>query len=216
MLKHGVETMDAITNPVDMQRLLAPTARSERPERAAVEEAVRMLIRWAGDDPDREGLLDTPSRVLRAYEEWFAGYRDDPAEHLTRTFGDAAGYDEPIVLRGIPFRSCCEHHMAPINGVVHVGYLPSRRIVGLSKIARVVDSFSKRLQIQERMTAEIAELIDDTLRPRGVAVVVEAVHACMDTRGVQKHGVTTVTSRMLGAFKSDVLLRSDFLKAIKG
>ena len=207
--------MDAITSPVDMQRLLAPAEQAERPKRAAVEEAVRLLIRWAGDDPGREGLLDTPSRVLRAYEEWFAGYRDDPAEYLARTFGDAAGYDEPIVLRGIPFRSCCEHHMAPITGVVHVGYLPSERIVGLSKIARVVDSFSKRLQIQERMTAEIAELIDDTLQPKGVAVVVEGVHACMSTRGVQKHGVATITSRMLGAFKTDPLLRSDFLKAIK-
>jgi GTP cyclohydrolase I len=197
--------------PIDLQRLFD----GSRPGQAEAEEAVRTLIRWAGDNPDREGLLDTPSRVLRAYNEWFAGYAEEPAEHLARTFEEVAGYDEPVVLRGIPFRSCCEHHMAPIAGVVHVGYLPSGRVVGLSKLARVVDGFAKRLQIQERMTAEIAAVIDEVLQPRGVGVVVEADHACMSSRGVRKEGVATVTSRMLGAFKQDLALRSQFLASIR-
>jgi GTP cyclohydrolase I len=197
--------------PVDLQRLFD----GRRPGQAEAEEAVRTLIRWAGDDPEREGLLDTPSRVLRAYNEWFAGYAEEPAEHLARTFEEVAGYDEPVVLRGIPFRSCCEHHMAPITGVVHVGYLPSGRVVGLSKLARVVDGFAKRLQIQERMTAQIAAVVDEVLQPRGVGVVVEAEHACMSSRGVGKEGVATVTSRMLGAFKQDLALRSQFLASIR-
>ncbi len=186
-----------------------------RPDRTQAEEAVRTLIQWLGDDPDREGLLDTPARVLRAYEEWFAGYTEDPAEHLSRTFEEANGYDEPVLLRHIPFRSCCEHHMAPITGVVHISYLPDGRLVGLSKLVRVVDCAARRLQIQERMTVQIASVIDEVLRPRGVAVAVEASHACMSSRGVQKHGVATRTSRMLGAFKQDPALRRDFLDSLR-
>ena len=197
--------------PVDLDRLFE----RQKPDRVEAEEAVKTLIRWAGDDPEREGLLDTPSRVLRAYGEWFGGYAQDPAEHLARTFEEAAGYDEPVVLRGIPFRSCCEHHMAPITGVAHIGYLPAERVVGLSKLARVVDCIANRLQIQERMTAEIAAAIDDGLQPRGVGVVIEATHTCMSTRGVHKHGVATITSRMLGAFKQDPVLRREFLDTIK-
>jgi len=173
-----------------LQRLF----RAQRPDRSEAEEAVRTLIRWAGDDPDREGLLETPSRVLRAYEEWFAGYADDPAEQLARTFDEAGHYDEPVTLRGIPFRSWCEHHMAPITGVAHISYLPADRVVGLSKLARVVDCMAKRLQIQERMTAEIAFIIDKELQPRGVAVAVQAEHACISSRGVHKHGISTTTS----------------------
>jgi len=184
-------------------------------DRHQAEEAVRTLIRWAGDDPNREGLVDTPSRVLRAYNEWFAGYAEHPAEHLGRTFEEVGGYDEPVLLRGIPFRSCCEHHMAPITGVAHISYLPAERVVGLSKLARVVDSIARRLQIQERMTAEIAAIIDEVLQPRGVAVSIEATHACMSTRGVHKHGISTITSRMLGEFKQDAVLRSEFLASIQ-
>ena len=196
--------------PIELHRLF-----QGRPDRAEAEEAVRTLIRWAGDDPDREGLLDTPDRVLRAYHEWFAGYAEDPAYHLARTFEEVSGYDEPVTLRGIPFRSCCEHHMAPITGVAHVGYLPVSRVVGLSKLARVVDGVAKRLQVQERMTAEIASIIESVLQPRGVAVVIEAEHACMSSRGVDKQGVTTTTSKMLGAFKDDPLLRNEFLASIR-
>ena len=187
----------------------------QRPDRAEAEEAVRTLIRWAGDDPDREGLLDTPCRVARAYNEWFAGYGEDPAEHLARTFEEVSGYDEPVLLRGIPFHSCCEHHMAAITGVAHISYMPAERVVGLSKLARVVDCIAKRLQIQETMTAEIAAAIDEVLQPRGVAVVIEAEHACMSTRGVHKHGISTTTSRMLGVFKQDPVLRSEFLVSIR-
>jgi GTP cyclohydrolase IA len=205
--------MDAVTEAktTDLRRLLV------RPscEQAEVEQAVRTLIRWAGDDPDREGLLDTPSRVARAYKEWFAGYAEDPAEFLLRTFEEVSGYDEPILLRDIPFRSCCEHHMAPITGVAHIGYLPATRVVGISKLVRVVESYARRLQIQERMTAEIAHLIQDALQPRGVAVAIEATHACMSSRGVGKHGVSMVTWRMLGAFKQDPTLRNEFRAVIK-
>ena len=197
--------------PIGLHRLFEP----RRPSQAEAEEAVRTLIRWAGDDPEREGLLETPARVLRAYSEWFAGYADDPAEHLARTFAEVAGYDEPVLLREIPFRSCCEHHMAPITGVAHIGYLPAGRVVGISKLARVVDCVAKRLQIQERMTAEIARIVEQALQPHGVAVVVEATHACFATRGVHKHGVSTVTSRMLGVFKRDAVLRGEFLASIR-
>jgi GTP cyclohydrolase I len=190
--------------PLELHRLFEPR---QTPSQAEAEEAVRTLIRWAGDDPDREGLLDTPARVLRAYNEWFAGYAVDRAEHLARTFDEVAGYDEPVLLRAIPFRSCCEHHMAPITGLAHISYLPADRVVGLSKFARVVDCVAKRLQIQERMTAEIAGIIDEVLRPRGVGVVVEATHACFSARGVHKQGVWTVTSRMLGVFEHDPVLR---------
>jgi GTP cyclohydrolase IA len=205
--------MHALTQepPLDLHRLFE----RQRPSQGEAKEAVKTLIRWAGDDPDREGLRDTPARVLRAYNEWFAGYADDPAEHLARTFQEAGGYDEPVLLRAIPFRSCCEHHMAPITGVAHIGYLPATRVVGISKLARVVDCVAKRLQIQERMTAEIAGIIDEVLRPRGVGVVVEAQHACFSTRGVHKHGVSMVTSRMLGAFKQDPALRSEFLASVR-
>lgn len=205
--------MDALTKerPLDLHQLFDP----HRPDRHQAEEAVRTLIRWAGDDPNREGLLDTPSRVLRAYKEWFAGYAEDPAKHLARTFEEVGGYDEPILLKGIPFRSCCEHHMAPITGVAHISYLPVGRVVGLSKLARVVDCVAKRLQVQERMTAEIAAVIEEVLQPRGVAVVIEAAHACMSTRGVHKHGISTITSRTLGQFKQDAVLRSEFLTSIR-
>jgi GTP cyclohydrolase I len=205
--------MHALTKerPIDLQRLFE----GQKLDRGEAEEAVRTLIRWAGDDPDREGLLDTPARVLRAYKEWFAGYAEDPAGYLTRTFEEVGGYDEPVLLRGIPFRSFCEHHMAPITGVAHISYLPAGRVVGLSKLARVLDGLAKRLQVQERMTAEIAAIIDEVLRPRGVAVVIEADHACMSTRGVQKHNVSTTTSRMLGMFKDDPVLRSEFLASIR-
>jgi GTP cyclohydrolase I len=205
--------MHALTKerPIDLQRLFE----GQKLDRGEAEEAVRTLIRWAGDDPDREGLLDTPARVLRAYKEWFAGYAEDPAGYLTRTFEEVGGYDEPVLPRGIPFRSFCEHHMAPITGVAHISYLPAGRVVGLSKLARVLDGLAKRLQVQERMTAEIAALIDEVLRPRGVAVVIEADHACMSTRGVQKHNVSTTTSRMLGMFKDDPVLRSEFLASIR-
>ncbi len=196
---------------VDLVQALEPS----KPTRAEVHEAVKTLIRWAGDDPRREGLLDTPARVARAYEEWFAGYAADPGEHLARTFEEVDGYDEPIVLRAIPFRSCCEHHMAPITGKAHIGYLPAGRVVGISKLARVVDCIASRLQIQERMTAEIAEVIQRELRPRGVGVVIEASHACMSTRGVHKHGVSMVTSRMIGEYKTDRALRAELLAAVR-
>jgi GTP cyclohydrolase IA len=206
--------MDALTktSSVELDRLFE----RQRPNRAEAEAAVKTLIRWAGDDPDREGLLDTPSRVVRAYNEWFSGYGEDPAEHLARTFAEVAGYDEPVLVRNIPFHSCCEHHLAPITGVAHISYMPARRVVGLSKLARVVDCIAKRMQIQERMTAEIAGVIDEVLQPRGVAVVIEATHACMSTRGVHKHGISTTTSRMLGVFKQDAVLRSECLASIRG
>jgi GTP cyclohydrolase I len=205
--------MDAMTTerPRGLEELFDP----RRPSPAEAEQAVRTLIRWAGDDPQREGLRDTPSRVLRAYGEWFAGYGEDPAEHLLRTFEEVGDCDEPIVLRNIPFRSCCEHHMAPIAGIVHIGYLPAGRVVGISKLVRVVDGFARRLQIQERMTAEIAEVIAETLQPRGVGVVIEGTHACMSSRGVHKQGVAMETTRLLGAFKEDATLRREFLDSLK-
>jgi GTP cyclohydrolase I len=186
----------------------------KRPSRGEAEQAVRTLIRWAGEHPEREGLLDTPRRVVRAYEEWFKGYDQDPVEILQRTFEEVGGYDEIVVLRDIPFQSCCEHHMAAIQGTVHVGYLPRSRVVGISKLARVADAYARRLQVQERLTAQIADTIDKVLKPRGVAVVVKATHACMSTRGVRKHGVSMVTSRMLGAFREDPATRQEFLTAI--
>lgn len=191
-----------------------PKESDGRPSRTESEDAVRTLIRWAGESPEREGLLDTPARVVRAYEEWFKGYTQNPAEMLERTFDDVGGYDEMIVLRDIPFESCCEHHMAPIRGVVHVGYLPTNRVVGISKIARIVDAFARRLQVQERLTAEIADLISEVLQPRGIGVVVRATHGCMSTRGVNKHGVSMVTSRMLGSFRDDPATRQEFLCSI--
>ncbi len=181
---------------------------------AQAEAAVRTLLRWAGDDPDREGLRDTPARVVRAYRDWFSGYGLDPGEYLRRTFEEVAGYDELIVLRDIEFESHCEHHMAPIIGRAHVGYLPNRRVVGISKLARVVEVFARRFQVQEKMTAEIAAAIDDVLQPRGVGVMIEASHQCMTTRGVHKRGVSMVTSQMLGAFRDDGRTRAEFLELI--
>ncbi len=191
------------------------TIADSRPSRAEAEAAVRTLLRWAGDDPDREGLLQTPERVVRAYEEFFAGYHDDPAAMLRRTFAETDGYDEMVVLKDIDFESHCEHHMVPIIGRAHVGYLPDRRVVGISKLARVVEVFAKRLQIQEKLTAQIANTIEAELQPRGVAVVIEAQHQCMTTRGVHKAGVSMVTSRMLGAFRDDAMTRREFLAMIQ-
>ena len=185
-----------------------------RPSRPEAEAAVRTLIRWAGDDPDREGLLGTPGRVARAYEEWFAGYFEDPRDYLARTFEEVGGYDEIVLLRDIRFESHCEHHIAPIIGRVHIGYLPRNRVVGISKLARLVEVYAKRLQVQEKMTAEIAACIDGVLKPHGVAVVVEGVHECMTTRGVHKSDVSMVTSRMLGVFRDHAETRNEFLSAI--
>jgi GTP cyclohydrolase I len=185
-----------------------------RPSREEAEEAVRTLLRWAGDDPEREGLDATPGRVVRAYEEWFSGYGEDPTELLQRTFEEAGGYDEIVLLRDIRFESHCEHHMAPIIGRAHIGYLPRHRVVGISKLARLVDVYAKRLQIQERMTAEIANTIDRVLNPHGVAVVIEGTHTCMTTRGVHKAHGSMVTSRMLGVFRDRPETRQEFLSAI--
>ena len=188
--------------------------RTNRPSRAEVEGAVRTLIRWAGDDPDREGLLGTPSRVARAYEEWFGGYDEDPREYLKRTFEEVAGYDEIVLLRDVRFVSHCEHHMAPIIGRVHIAYLPRNRVVGISKLIRLVDAYAKRLQVQEKLTAEIASCLDSVLKPHGVAVVIEGAHECMTTRGVRRNEVTMVTSRMLGVFRDQPQTRQEFLAAI--
>jgi GTP cyclohydrolase I len=182
--------------------------------REAAEEAVRTLLRWAGDDPKREGLRDTPARVVSAYREWFAGYAADPADYLRRTFEEVGGYDEMIVLRDIAFESHCEHHMAPIIGRVHVGYLPTDKVVGISKLARVGAGYARRFQVQEKLTAQIAGCIDEVLHPRGVGVVVDAVHQCMTTRGVHKRGVSLITSRMTGTFRSDARTRAEFLQFI--
>ncbi|HLY58292.1 MAG TPA: GTP cyclohydrolase I FolE [Stellaceae bacterium] len=186
-----------------------------RPTRAEAEEAVRTLLRWAGDDPAREGLAGTPERVARAYEEWFAGYHEDPEELLQRTFEEVEGYDEMVVLKDIRFESHCEHHMAPIIGRAHVGYLPENRVVGISKLARLVEVYSRRFTIQEKMTAQIAKTLEEALKPKGVAVVVEAAHQCMTTRGVHKPGVMMMTSRMLGAFRSNAATRREFLAMIQ-
>ncbi len=189
-------------------------ANIERPSREDAEGAIRTLIRWAGDDPAREGLLDTPARVARTYEEFFSGYFTSPRSLLERTFEEVDGYDEIVLLRDIRFESHCEHHMAPIIGKAHVGYLPHRRVVGISKLARVVEVYAKRLQIQEKMTAQVANLINDVLQPKGTAVIIEAAHQCMTTRGVHKTGVTMATSRMLGAFRDDPTTRREFLAMI--
>jgi GTP cyclohydrolase I len=187
---------------------------ARRPSRTEAEAAVRTLIEWAGDDPNREGLKGTPARVTRAFEEYFSGYETDPVELLQRTFEETDGYDEMVVLRDIRFESHCEHHIAPIIGKVHVAYLPQKRVVGISKLARLVEVYAKRLQIQEKMTAQIANTLDDVLQPKGVAVVIEAAHQCMTTRGVHKAGVAMVTSHMLGAFRTDASTRREFLSII--
>ena len=188
--------------------------KANRPSRKKAEEAVETLLLWAGEDPRREGLIDTPKRVASAYEDWFSGYREDPVKFLERTFEEVEGYDEMIVLRDISFESHCEHHMAPIIGVAHVGYLPSNKVVGISKLARVVEAFARRFQVQEKLTAQIANCIKDVLRPRGVGVVIDASHQCMTTRGIHKSGVSMVTSQMLGALRKDARTRSEFLTMI--
>jgi GTP cyclohydrolase I len=186
-----------------------------RPSMQEAEEAVRVLIRWAGDNPAREGLLDTPARVVRSYKEFFAGYQADPRELLMRTFSEVDGYDEMIVLKNIRFESYCEHHMVPIIGRAHVAYLPEHRVVGISKLARLVDAFAKRLQIQEKMTVQIADTLNEVLQPKGVAVMLEAAHQCMSTRGVHKAGTDMVTSRMLGSFRTDSSTRREFLSIVR-
>jgi GTP cyclohydrolase IA len=185
-----------------------------RPSRAEAEAAFSTIIRWAGDDPTRDGLVETPARVARAYEEYFKGYHDDPEAILQKTFEEIEGYDEMIVLRGIRFESHCEHHMAPIIGRAWVAYIPKGRVVGISKLARIVDAYAKRLQIQEKMTAQIANTIQDVLQPEGVGVVIKAEHHCMTTRGVHKHGTDMVTSRMLGVFKDNPMTRQEFLAMV--
>jgi len=191
-----------------------PKTRKRAVTRQAAEEAVRTLLRWAGEDPRREGLRDTPSRVVSAYQDWFSGYDSDPADYLRRTFEEVGGYDEMVVLRDIAFESHCEHHMAPIIGRVHIGYLPTDKVVGISKLARVVEGYARRLQVQEKLTAQIAGCIDEVLKPRGVRVVVDAVHQCMTTRGVRKRSVSMITSRMTGTFREDARTRAEFLQFI--
>lgn len=203
-----------ITNVRALSLTKSPAAIT-RPERADVEDAFRTIIRWAGDDPDRPGLIETPARVTRAFEEFFSGYGQDPAALLQRTFEETEGYDELIVLRGIAFESHCEHHLAPIVGKAWVAYVPSGRVVGISKLARVVEAYSKRLQIQEKMTAQIANTINEVLNPKGVGVVLKAAHHCMTTRGVYKPDTDLVTSRMLGCFRDNALTRQEFLSMIE-
>src|SRR5215469_8546913 len=193
------------------------TERNESTEvtREQAEEAVRVLLRWSGEDPTREGLLDTPKRVVEAYRDWFSGYAIDPTAYLRRTFEEVAGYDEMIVLRDIEFESHCEHHMAPIIGRAHVGYLPTSKVVGISKLARVVDAYARRYQVQEERTSQIAHGIDMLVKPRGVGVVIDATHQCMTTRGVHKRGVSMITSQMLGTFREDARTRAEFLRFIE-
>lgn len=181
---------------------------------AQAEDAIKLLLRWAGDNPEREGLLDTPKRVAKAYKEWFGGYTMHPEDYLKRTFEEVEGYDEMVILRDIEFESHCEHHMAPIIGVAHVGYIPDGRVVGISKLARVVEAYAKRLQVQEKMTAQIARCIQDVLKPKGVGVVIVAKHECMTTRGVHKTGVSMVTSKLLGSFRDDARTRAEFLQCV--
>lgn len=189
-------------------------AKPRRPSRSQAEDAIRTLLLWAGEDPCREGLIDTPIRVARAYEDWFSGYNQSPVEYLERTFEEVDGYDEMIVLRDIAFESHCEHHMAPIIGKAHVGYLPKNKVVGISKLARVVEAFARRFQVQEKMTAQIANCIQNVLQPKGVGVVIEAKHQCMTTRGIHKSDVSMVTSQMLGTFRKDARTRAEFLRMI--
>ena len=203
-----------IVTPKPRRAVAETTSATDRPTREQAAEAVRTLLRWAGDDPGREGLIDTPDRVVRSYEEFFSGYAIDPVALLERTFEETDGYDEIVLLRDIRLESYCEHHMVPIIGRAHVAYLPHHRVVGISKLARLVEAYAKRFQIQEKMTAQIANTIQDVLEPRGVAVVIEAAHQCMTTRGVHKPGVTMVTSRMLGAFRDDASTRREVLAMI--
>ena len=190
------------------------SSKPRKPSRKQAESAIETLLLWAGEDPRREGLVDTPKRVAAAYEDWFKGYKQDPVLYLKRTFEEVEGYDEMIVLRDIAFESHCEHHMAPIIGKAHVGYLPRNKVVGISKLARVVEAFARRFQVQEKMTAQIANCIEDVLKPKGVGVVIEAVHQCMTTRGIHKSDVSMVTSQMLGTFRKDARTRAEFLRMI--
>lgn len=194
-----------------LERVAVAQAPSDRPDKAEVEQAIRTMIRWAGDDPTRDGLRETPDRVARAFEEYFSGYAQDPSEILQKTFEEIEGYDEMIVLRGIRFESHCEHHMAPIVGRAWVAYIPQGRVVGISKLARLVDIYAKRLQVQEKMTAQIANTINDVLKPEGVGVIIKATHHCMTTRGAYKPGTDLVTSRMLGVFRDNALTRQELL-----
>ncbi|TQV73338.1 GTP cyclohydrolase I FolE [Denitrobaculum tricleocarpae] len=202
------------TNPSPSPSTETGPDSSDKPTRDEALQAVKTLLRWAGDDPDREGLLATPDRVVRSYDEFFGGYDVDPDEVLQRTFEEVEGYDEIVLLRDIDFVSHCEHHMAPIIGRAHVAYMPDNRVVGISKLARIVEAYARRLQIQEKMTAQIANSINEVLKPKGVAVVIEAAHQCMTTRGVNKTGVTMVTSRMLGLFRSNASTRREFLALV--
>lgn len=195
-------------------KLISVPPPTPRPSREQAEDAVRTLLRWAGDNPEREGLKDTPSRVVKAYEEYFEGYGVDPVDILQRTFEEVEGYDEIVLLRDIRFESHCEHHLAPIIGRAHVAYLPDKRVVGISKLVRVVEVYARRMQIQEKMTAQIANTINEVLKPRGVAVVIEAVHHCMTTRGVHRPGVTMATSHMLGAFRENSSTRRELMAMI--
>ena len=197
-----------------MAKIPSRQPKPRKPSRKQAEEAVSTLLLWAGEDTRREGLVDTPARVARAYEDWFSGYKEDPVGFLTRTFEEVDGYDEMIVLRHIEFESHCEHHMAPIIGHAHVGYIPNNKVVGISKLARVVEAFARRFQVQEKMTAQVANCIWDVLAPKGVGVVIEASHQCMTTRGVHKSNVSMVTSRMLGLFRTDARTRAEFLQML--
>lgn len=199
------------SQPRRLERVAVAQAPSDRPDKAEVEQAIRTMIRWAGDDPTRDGLRETPDRVARAFEEYFSGYAQDPSEILQKTFEEIEGYDEMIVLRGVRFESHCEHHMAPIVGRAWVAYIPQGRVVGISKLARLVDIYAKRLQIQEKMTAQIANTINDVLKPEGVGVIIKATHHCMTTRGAHKPGTDLVTSRMLGVFRDNALTRQELL-----
>ncbi len=204
----------AKAKPMSKPKAAARKLKVVRPSREEAEAAIKTLLKWAGDDPSREGLRDTPARVARAYEDWFSGYDEDPEEYLKRTFEEVEGYDDMIVLKDIRFESHCEHHLAPIIGKVHIGYLPNNKVVGISKLARVVDVFARRLQVQETMNAQIADCIQRVLEPKGVAVVIEATHQCMTTRGVHKPGVTMVTSTVHGAFRTNATTRREFLAVI--
>ena len=197
-----------------MPKKTAKSRKPRKPSRKQAEQAIETLLLWAGEDPRREGLVDTPKRVAEAYRDWFSGYKENPILFLKRTFEEVEGYDEMIVLRDIEFESHCEHHMAPIIGKAHVGYLPRNKVVGISKLARVVEAFARRFQVQEKMTAQIANCIEDVLKPKGVGVVIEAVHQCMTTRGIHKAGVSMVTSQMLGTFRKDARTRAEFLRMI--
>ena len=210
-----MDTYVSLESPRQYEESTISRTFDSKPSRHDAEAAVRTLMRWAGDDPSREGLLETPNRVVRAYEEFFAGYDADPADMLSRTFDETDGYDEMVLLRNVTFESHCEHHMVPIIGVAHVAYIPEHRVVGISKLARVVEAFAKRLQIQERLTTQIANTIEAILQPIGVGVVIEAQHQCMTSRGVHKPGVSMVTSCLLGAFRDNPATRSEFLSALK-